>query len=93
MLICLNSLSTTGMKKKRSLCMKNCHQAMPKDSKLLLFETVIYSGNEPFFGKLLDLNMLVITGGREPTEAEYQTLLKDAGFQLTRIILPPGWSA
>ncbi len=33
-------------------------------------------------GGLLDLNMLVMTGGRERTLREFQGLLADAGFQL-----------
>lgn len=66
--------------------LKNCHQAMVDGGKLLLFEQVIPTGNEPNFAKLLDLNMLVMTGGRERTEAEYQTLLQLAGFKLTRIV-------
>ena len=35
---------------------------------------------------LSDLHMLVATGGKERTEAEYRTLLAAAGFELTRII-------
>jgi hypothetical protein len=70
--------------------LKRCYQAMPENSKLLLFETIIPPGNEPFFGKFLDINMLVMTtGGRERTEAEYQTLLQASGFQLNRIISTP----
>jgi hypothetical protein len=34
----------------------------------------------------LDLNMLVIPGGRERTEEEYQRLLSGAAFRLARII-------
>jgi len=45
------------------------------------------SGNEPFFGKFLDLNMLVMLAGYERTEAEYQALFKAANFHLT-IIYP-----
>ncbi|OUL26428.1 methyltransferase [Nostoc sp. 106C] len=71
---------------KATTILKNCHQAMPQHSKLLLFEIVITPGNEPSFGKLLDLNMLVMAGGRERTEEEYRALLQAAGFQLTRII-------
>ena len=33
-------------------------------------------------GGLLDLNMLVMTGGRERTLREFQDLLADAGFQI-----------
>jgi hypothetical protein len=32
-----------------------------------------------------DLNMLVNTGGRERTEAEYRTLLAAAGFKVARV--------
>jgi len=64
----------------------NCRRAMAKNGKLLLVERIISPGNEPSFGKLLDLQMLVVTGGRERTEAEYRTLLASAGFRLTNII-------
>lgn len=67
--------------------LKRCHEAMPENGKLLLVEQVIPPGNEPFVGKLLDLNMLVMcSGGCERTEAEYRTLLKKAGFKLTKIV-------
>lgn len=67
--------------------LKHCHQAMPAHGKLLVVELVILPGNEPFIGKLLDLNMLVMCpGGCERTEVEYQFLFEQAGFQLTRIV-------
>jgi hypothetical protein len=34
----------------------------------------------------MDLNMLVMTGGRERSEAEYRTLLAAAGFRPTKIV-------
>jgi O-methyltransferase domain len=36
--------------------------------------------------QLLDLNMLVMTGGQERTVSEYGALLAQAGFRLTRVI-------
>jgi len=66
--------------------LKNCHRAMEGDGKLLLVETVIPAGNEPSLGKILDLEMLLMPGGRERTEAEYRDLYVAAGFRLTRII-------
>ncbi|MDF5709087.1 MAG: methyltransferase [Nostoc sp. S4] len=69
--------------------LKNCHQAMLQHGTLLLFETVIPPGNASSFSKLFDLNMLVMTGGRERTEKEYQVLLLHAGFQLTQVIPTP----
>ncbi len=65
--------------------LKNCHRAMVEDGKLLLVEAVIPRGSAPFFHKFMDLNMLVMTGGRERTEAEYRTLFEAAGFRLTNI--------
>ena len=66
--------------------LKNCRRAMGGTAKLLLVEMVIPPGDTFFFGKLLDLNMLVNFSGRERTELEYRNLLSDAGFQLTRIV-------
>ena len=59
---------------------------MGKDGKLLVVESVIPPGNDPSFGKLLDLTMLVIPGGEERTEEEYRKLYEAAGFRLTRIV-------
>ena len=66
--------------------LQNCHKAMSRDSKLLVVESVIPRGNEPFGGKFLDLVMLLIPGGKERTEDEYRTLLGNAGFELTRVV-------
>jgi hypothetical protein len=59
---------------------------MPSASKLLVIESVIPPGNEPFPGKFLDLHMLLIPGGKERTETEYRALFERAGFELTRIV-------
>jgi ubiquinone/menaquinone biosynthesis C-methylase UbiE len=63
----------------------NCRRAMGKNARLLVIEMVIPPGNAPFPGKFLDLEMLLI-GGRERMEAEYQAMFNSAGFNLTRII-------
>ncbi len=66
--------------------LRNIHRVMPDDGKLLVVESVIPPGNDPFGGKLLDLVMLLIPGGKERTEAEYRELFSTAGFELTRIV-------
>jgi hypothetical protein len=66
--------------------LRNCHAAMAADSKLLVVESVIPPGNGPFGGKLLDLVMLLIPGGKERTEQEYRMLFEQAGFELVRIV-------
>ena len=71
---------------KATAILRNVHRAMGSGGKLLIVESVIPPGNEPSFGKLLDLAMLVIPGGEERTEEEYRRLYQAAGFRLTRIV-------
>jgi len=66
--------------------LKTCHAAMSEKARLLVVESVIPPGNDPFLGKFLDLVMLVIPGGKERTAEEYRTLLAGAGFDLQRIV-------
>jgi hypothetical protein len=64
--------------------------AMAPGARVLLVEQMIPPGNAPFPGKLLDLNMLVMTeGGRERTPEEYASLLGRAGLSLQRIAPTP----
>jgi hypothetical protein len=70
--------------------LRNCRRAMLRHpagaARLLLVEKVIPRGNAPFAGKLTDITMLLVAGGRERTAEEYHALLADAGFTVTRII-------
>jgi hypothetical protein len=66
--------------------LRQCRRAMPTHGKLLVIELVLPPGEEPFFGKWLDLHMLVLLGARERTEEEYRALLNAAGFELGRVI-------
>lgn len=65
---------------------KNIRRAIAEGGKLLLVEAVVPPGSEPHFSKFIDLNMLVMTGGRERTEEEYRRLLEAGGFKLTKVI-------
>jgi hypothetical protein len=66
--------------------LRNCHRAMRAKGKVLLAEAVIPPHNEFSFGKLSDLEMMLLPGGRERTEEEFRALLGRAGFEMTRII-------
>ena len=66
--------------------LKNCNEAMTLESKLLILESVIPGANIPHPGKFIDINMLVMTGGKERTEKEFATLLQQAGLKLTQVI-------
>ncbi len=62
--------------------LRNVRRAMTADARLLLIERVLPPDGEPAIGKMVDVTMLVLTGGLERTEAEYRTLLDAAGFTL-----------
>jgi O-methyltransferase domain len=68
------------------IILRNCRRALGSRGKLLVIERIIPPGNEPFFGKLADLNLLVMYKGRHRTEGEYRSLFARAGFELSRVI-------
>ncbi len=66
--------------------LNNCRRAISDEGRVLVIEILIAPGNEPDYGKYLDLNMLVLTKGRERTEEQYRTLFEAAGFGLSRVV-------
>lgn len=66
--------------------LRNCRLAINPKGRLLLVEVVVPDDDAHCFSKLLDLNMMVMTGGRERTRAEFAALLNTAGFSLRRTI-------
>jgi hypothetical protein len=59
---------------------------MTKGAKLLIVEFVLAEGDTPHLGKLIDMVMLTCPRGEERTAAEYDRLLDDAGFRMTRVV-------
>ncbi len=66
--------------------LRACAEAMSEHGKVLVIEALIPPGNDPAPVKFLDLQMLVMLGGRQRTEEEYGQLYAAAGLQLTRVI-------
>src|SRR5215470_1924975 len=70
--------------------LENCRRAMGPQAKLLLVEGVyptrIDNSPESRGAAANDVNMLVCTGGRQRSEAEFRELYATAGFQLTRVV-------
>jgi O-methyltransferase/methyltransferase family protein len=66
-----------------------CQRAMARNGKVLVVESVMVPHDGLSFEKLLDLNMLVISGGRERSEVEYRTLFNKASLRLTKILPTP----
>ena len=67
--------------------LQTCRRALGPRGKVLIVDPVVPPGNTPHYGKLLDLEMLVLTPrGRERTKTEFAKLLRGAGFRLSRVI-------
>jgi hypothetical protein len=73
------------------LILKNCGRAMNAGAALLVVEAIVPEGDGFSVAKLLDMEMMVMGGGRERMESEYRILFESAGFFLKRII-PTGES-
>jgi C-methyltransferase len=66
--------------------LRNIREAIDPAGRLLLVEFVVPEGNGPHPAKLIDLEMLVIVGGRERTADEFRKFLALAGFRLDRVV-------
>lgn len=67
---------------------RNIREAMDLSAgHLIIYEQIIPEGNDPFTGKLLDINMLLLhDGGMERTHGEFEKLLEKGGFTLESVI-------
>jgi len=66
--------------------LRNYHRALVPGGTLLLVEMVIPPDNSLSPAQAMDLNMLVMLGGRERAAEEFRRLLDEAGFRLLRVI-------
>ena len=66
--------------------LSRCRESLAPGGKVLIVEMLVPEEIRPDFVMLMDLNMLVMTGGRERTAKEFEKVLSDAGFQMTRVI-------
>ena len=66
--------------------LKAVREAAATDSTLVLMEFVVPEDDEDFEATDIDIDMLILVGGRERTEREYDELLASSGWRLTRAI-------
>jgi hypothetical protein len=68
--------------------LKRCRDAMGSRTHLLLVERILPERATPdaLEEYMMDLNMLVKTGGRERMEGEYRQLLRAAGLQVQQVV-------
>jgi SAM-dependent methyltransferase len=73
--------------------LQNCRKALKGNGKLLLLERIMpLRATEDRTLVMLDLRMLMTTGGRERSEIEFRALFRAAGLTVTRIVpLPSGF--
>jgi hypothetical protein len=71
--------------------LRNCRRAIRPDGRLLLVETILSPSSDPSRA-LMDVLMMILTGGRERTEEEFRSLLREGGFSLAQVIPTPGAS-
>jgi hypothetical protein len=60
--------------------------AISENGRLLMMEFVLPEGKKPHPGRLVDLWLMILMGGKERTSAQYADLLGRAGFRLTRVV-------
>ncbi|TDC85978.1 methyltransferase [Micromonospora sp. KC606] len=65
----------------------NCRDAMTADGRVLLIEAVLPDDTSPSLTvKLMDLDMLVISGGHQRSGAQFDALFQQVGLKLSRIV-------
>jgi hypothetical protein len=66
--------------------LKVIRRAIAPHGRLVLLETMLRPADRAVYPVLSDLNMLLLTGGCERTEAEYRALYRAAEFELTKTV-------
>ena len=67
--------------------LRNCRRAQPASGRVLIIERLIPEDGADRVPTLLsDINMLILTGGRERANAEYAELLQAAGFRVGGVL-------
>lgn len=69
--------------------LRSIRAAIRTGGRVAIVETLLPEQIEPHPGYLFDLNMMVMTGGRERTVSEFSALLDQAGFRLESVTPTP----
>lgn len=65
--------------------LSNIHEAATPGARLFIVEDVLPGPETPHQSKLWDLQMMLMIGGRERTESEFDSLLEQSGWQLVDV--------
>lgn len=69
--------------------LRNCRRALAAEGRILIIEQVLSDGPEGNFGRIEDIEMLAMTGGKERTDAEWRELLESASLRVGRLVPTP----
>jgi hypothetical protein len=83
---CLEAIKATSSSSSSSIINENrAHRKM--SPRLLIIDTIMPEGIEPFIGKFTDILMLALTHkGKIRTEKEFRKLLNDSGLNIAKVI-------
>jgi hypothetical protein len=70
--------------------LRNVHKAAAPGARLVIVEMLVPDEPQPSPASLMDMNMLVMLGGRERTASEFRALLARCGFTLQRVLPTAG---
>src|SRR6185312_10052694 len=73
--------------------LNNIKASAPRTAKILILEGVVQPEAREDFLLDLDIEMLVMTTGRERTRKEWSAVIAGAGMRLTRVIPASGWTS
>lgn len=69
--------------------LRNSRNALPPGGRLLVVEMLLPEGPEWHPSKWSDIGMMVLTGGRERSQAEFDRLFQENGFSLSSVTAIP----
>jgi len=69
--------------------LQNCCNAMSDNSRIVIFDCIVPQGAGYDISKDIDLLMMVIFGGKERTEKDFEFLFNQAGLQINSITSVP----
>jgi SAM-dependent methyltransferase len=70
--------------------LRNSRKSLATPGRLLIIEMVMPTGHEWHPSKLSDIGMMILTGGRERTEDDFDKLLSSSGYRLSSVRSIPG---
>lgn len=65
--------------------LRRCQAALRPGGRVVVVEMLLPEDNAPSMAQMMDLNMLVVAGGRERRSAEFGSLFAEAGLKLERV--------